>query len=49
MDRVTRIATQQIVSQFEDWVKSLAQKSEQLRTPADMAALKSSLAMKVCK
>jgi hypothetical protein len=38
MDHVTRNATEQIVSQFQGWVKSLAQKSEELRTSEDTAA-----------
>ena len=38
MDHVTRNATEQIVSQLQTWVKSLAQKSVELRTPEDTAA-----------
>lgn len=38
MDHVTRNAMQQIISQFKDWVKSLAQESAELCTPADTAA-----------
>jgi len=38
MDHVTRNATQQIISKFQDWVKSLVQKSLELRTPVDAAA-----------
>lgn len=38
MDHVTRNATERIVSQFQGWVKSLAQKSEELRTSEDTAA-----------
>jgi hypothetical protein len=37
MDHVTRNATEQIISQFQSWVKSLAQKSVELRTSADAA------------
>ena len=43
MDHVTHNATQQIISQFQDWVKSLARKSEELRTPADTAAFEKQL------
>ena len=43
MDHVTRNATQKIIAQLQDWVKSLAQKSEQLRTPADTAAFEKQL------
>jgi hypothetical protein len=37
MDHVTRNATQQIISQFQDWIKSLAKKSQELRTSEDAA------------
>ncbi len=43
MDQITRNATEQIVSQFQAWVKSLAQKSVQLRTPTDAAAFEKQL------
>ncbi|MHC4433160.1 MAG: hypothetical protein ACYTBS_15060, partial [Planctomycetota bacterium] len=43
MDHVTRNATKQIIAQLQDWVKSLAQKSEQLRTPEDVAAFEQQL------
>ncbi len=43
MDHVTRNATEQIISQFQDLVKSLAQKSIELRTPADTAAFEKQL------
>lgn len=38
MDHVTRNAMQQIISQFRDWVKSLAQESAELHTPTDTAS-----------
>jgi len=38
MDQITRNVTQQIISQFQNWVKSLTQKSVELRTPVDAAA-----------
>lgn len=37
MDQVTRNATQQIISQLQDWIKSFAEKSEQLACPVDTA------------
>jgi hypothetical protein len=43
MDHVTRNVTEQIISQFQDWVKSLAQKSAELRTPTDTAAFERQL------
>ena len=43
MDHVTHNATQQIISQFQDWVKSLVRKSEELCTPADTAAFEKQL------
>ena len=43
MDHVTRNATEKIISQFQDLVKSLAQKSVELRTPADTAAFEKRL------
>ena len=38
MDHVTHNTIRQIMSQFKDWVKSLAQESTELRTPEDTAA-----------
>jgi hypothetical protein len=43
MDHVTRNATEQIVSQVENWVKSLAEESVELRTPQDAAAFEKQL------
>jgi len=43
MDHVTRNATEQIVSEIQDWVKSFANKSEQLGTSADAAAFENEL------
>lgn len=43
MDHVTHNATQQIISRFENWVKSLAQKSVELRTPEDAAVFEKQL------
>jgi rubredoxin len=43
MDHVTRNATEQIISRFQNWVKSLAEKSQQLRTPEDAGAFEKQL------
>lgn len=43
MDHVTRNATQHMISQFQDWIKSLAQASEELRTPSDAVAFENQL------
>jgi hypothetical protein len=43
MDQVTHNMTEQIVSQLQDWVKSLAEKSAELRTAMEAAAFEKQL------